>query len=145
MHFWPTSKLRKHTFIYVTKPKSTASDLEWAILSWSDIDIHMSIYLYNYISPLNLLTFLHGKVHLPFLELSFVIFWDQVQNLKFRSVNSIVPDKTAQMCRLVWLCTGGKGYQYHHQIRISIFYIKSKRCFVYFTVIEVHQTFLTNS
>ena len=58
---------------------------------------------------LNLLNFLKGITHLPFLELSIIIFTDiKMRNWRW-SVNSIESGQTAWKCRLAWLYTGSKG------------------------------------
>ena len=65
-----------------------------------DMHIHRWVILIFKLT-LNLLNFLNGLVHFPFLELSIVIF----RNIKMRtwiwSANSIEPGQTAQMCRSI--------------------------------------------
>ena len=55
------------------------------------------------------LNLLYEVIHLPFLELSIIVFRDinyQDENLRW-STNSIEPGQTARKCRLTWLYTGG--------------------------------------
>ena len=75
----------------------------------SSFSLICAVYLsaFCYLLTLNLVNFLNGIVHLPFLELSIINFGD----IKLRnwSVNSIKPSQTARMCRLAWLYTDDKG------------------------------------
>ena len=57
----------------------------------------------------NLLNFLNGIIHLPFLEQSIITFMDIKMRTQRLSANSIEHGQTAQMCMLAWLNTGGKG------------------------------------
>ena len=57
---------------------------------------------------LNLLNFLNGIIHIPFLELPIKSF-KEVKMLTWSwSANSIESGQTAQICRLAWLYTGAK-------------------------------------
>ena len=59
---------------------------------------------------LNLLNFLNGIIHLPFLDLSIIIFKDTKMRSWSWSTNSIEHGQNARMCRLAWLYTGGKSW-----------------------------------
>jgi hypothetical protein len=56
-----------------------------------------------------MLNILNGLVPLPSLGLSIINFRDINLNISSLSANSIELGKTARICRLAWLYTGGKG------------------------------------
>ena len=74
--------------------------------------VHFAGFIFYFICnqlPLNLQNFLNRIFHLPFLELSIVIFRDNNVRTGSWSADSIEPGQTAQMCMLTWLYTDGKG------------------------------------
>ena len=58
---------------------------------------------------LNLINFLNVMIHLPFLELSIIIFRNIKMGMGKCSASIKEPSQTARMCKLAWLYIGGKG------------------------------------
>ena len=54
----------------------------------------------------NMPNFLNEIIHLTYFEMSIII---KMRTL-YWSDNSIQPIQAARMCRVTWLCTGGKGW-----------------------------------
>ena len=61
------------------------------------LKVKPNIYSFIFLT-INLLNFLNGKIHFPFLELSIIIFRDI--KVTSQQANSIEPGQTEGMCRL---------------------------------------------